>query len=151
MGSYSKSKGRKENIKYVGGRPEFIQRSTVYKTLKGNELKVFDVLISQYNGYNNGNLTFPQHKAKEYGLTEPTAIKGIKGLIEKGLIKKTTQGGRQKGIVSRYALTFYPIDECIDKQTGLSQHNEKPTTTASNEWRDYNKHLTDLRAKNKKI
>ena len=115
-------------------------KSKAFRQLNGNELKVLLFFIGEYNGSNNGNLmlTFENAKA-EIGLARATFSNSLKSLMDKGFILKSKQGGQSHP--NLYALTCYPIDECLNKN-GLSVHDLKPTSTASNEWRIYNKTLT---------
>lgn len=137
--SYQRSKGRRENRPFKQLYTDMI-KSKAFRQLNGNELKVLLFFIGEYNGSNNGNLMLVQNKSfDDLNISKPTTNTALKSLIRKGFILKSKQGGQNQPTL--YALTCYPIDECLNKN-GLSVHDLKPTSTASNEWRIYNKTLT---------
>ena len=109
--------------------------------LTGAELKVLIFFISEYNGFNNGILDLSYEKANdELGLSTVTFSKALKGLIEKGFIKKSVQGG--KNILNRFAVTCYPVNDCRNKD-GIKMHNLPVSPVATNDWREYNKTLAN--------
>lgn len=140
--SYAQAKGRRANRPFKMLYDDML-KSKAFRYLTGNELKVLMYLISKYNGSNNGNLEILFSDVKsEIALTKPTLSTAIKGLIEKGFIVRSREGG--KNTCSLYALTCYPVDECLSP-SGLSVHYLKPTLTSSDDWKVFNKTL----AKNK--
>lgn len=71
-------------------------------------------LASQYDGFNNGDLTIAYSVARAKGITANGSLRrGAQELIEAGLIMLTRQGGRNRP--SLYALKWFSIDECKGK------------------------------------
>ncbi|WP_439257632.1 hypothetical protein [Lonepinella sp. BR2271] len=138
-------KGRRKTDPFVA-LPKNMMNSTAFKRLSPVENKVFIHLCAEYNGKNNGNITLPYNRVNEFDLSRQTLSKALKSLTEKGFIKVSRQG--ERGKLSLYALTHLEINECLNKY-GLSVHHLKPTTKASNEWREYDRELKErLQAKN---
>lgn len=132
MANRAKQKGRKEKGSFIGI-PKSILKSPQFRSLTGNETKVFLHLYASYNGSNNGYLAIPYNKIKDYGFCYQTLYSILKSLERKGWIEKSRQGG--KGVLSLYAVTIEPVDEVL--KNGLSVHDLKPTTTASHKWRNF--------------
>jgi len=140
VSDYSKQKGRKSERKHSQLYDD-MSKSKAFKWLTGAELKVLIFFISEYNGFNNGILDLSYEKANdELGLSTVTFSKALKGLIEKGFIKKSVQGG--KNILNRFAVTCYPVNDCRNKD-GIKMHNLPVSPVATNDWREYNKTLAN--------
>lgn len=137
---YSKVKGRKGERTYSQLYDD-MSKSKAFKRLTGNELKVLMQFISDYNGGNNGILDLSYEKAnKELGLARATFSTALKGLLKKGFIVVGVYGG--KNILSRYAVTCYPVNDCRNKD-GVRMHNLPVSPVATNDWREYNKTLAN--------
>lgn len=142
--SYAKRKGRRGERKFSQLYDD-MSKSKAFRQLSGSELKILMYFISEYNGTNNGNLDLSYEKAEEYlYLTTATYSKGLKSLEQKGFIKKAVQG--RKGILSRYAVTCYPVDDIRD-QHGVKTHYLPVSPIATNDWREYNKTLHEDKAR----
>lgn len=136
--SYAKQKGRRGERKFSQLYDD-MSKSKAFRQLSGSELKILMYFISEYNGTNNGNLDLSYEQAQaELCLAVATFSKGLKALEQKGFIKKAVQG--RKGILSRYALTCYPVDDIRD-QNGVKVHHLPVSPVATNDWREYNKTL----------
>lgn len=118
--------------------PKDLTRSTAFKLLSGSEAKVFTLLISQYNGKNNGNLTLVYNKAEEYNLSRQTLSKALYLLEAKGFIQCVRRG--HNGAISLYAVTCFGIDDCLNNY-GVSVHQATANHIPSNQWGKYDKQL----------
>jgi hypothetical protein len=87
-------------------------QSDAYCALPHFARSVLAAIAAQYRGTNNGDLDFPDRKAKRYGIDnkERSASRFLLEIV--GLIEITRQGRRVggKGVCSLYALTCWPID-----------------------------------------
>ena len=115
--------------------------SPEFKSLNGNAVKALLYLITQYNGYNNGNLSAPLTKSVEcFGLGDKALQRALKELKDKGFIEKTRQGG--KNHCNLYAVTFYAMD-------AIKGLDIEPTAHPSNKWRESVKKLNKTLADGK--
>lgn len=119
--------------------------SHAFRLLSGNESKVFTILLSQYNGNNNGNLAIPYNQAENYGLSRQTLSTTLNLLEAKGFIQCTRRG--YIGAISLYAVTCFGIDDCFN-QSGVSVHCMKANDRPSNKWAKYNEQLKNAIAEN---
>ena len=132
MASYTRNKARKSTSPFLSLNKGAL-KSPHFRSLSGNETKVFIHLYGEYNGSNNGYLALPYNRAdKELHISRQLLSKTLKQLEEKGWIEKSRQGG--KGRLSYYAVTIEPVDEVI--KNGVSVHDLRPTKTASHKWRN---------------
>jgi hypothetical protein len=132
MASYPRNKARKSTSPFLSFNKGAL-KSPHFRSLSGNETKVFIHLYGEYNGSNNGYLALPYNRAdKELHISRQLLSKTLKQLEEKGWIEKSRQGG--KGRLSYYAVTIEPVDEVI--KNGVSVHDLRPTKTASHKWRN---------------
>ena len=115
-----------------------LTQSTAYRKLSGNEVKIFDLLLNQYNGKNNGKLAIPYNQAGEYELSRQTLSNCLNLLEVKGFIQCTRRG--RFGLISLYAVTCFPIDDCFDGN-GIKVHNVKVTDSAGNQWGKFDRLL----------
>lgn len=108
--------------------PIHIATSPEYARLSAHEVKLLIDLYSQSRKANNGDFcaSWSYMKARGWKSRE-TLNKCLSGLLEKGFIVKTRQGGKNK--CSLYGVTWQPIDECQNKL------DKSPTKVASNEWK----------------
>lgn len=112
--------------------------SHAFRFLSGNESKVFTILLSQYNGKNNGNLAIPYNQAENYALSRQTLSNALNLLEAKGFIQCTRKG--HIGAISLYAVTCFGIDDCFN-QNGVSVHHAKANDRPSNRWTNFNEQL----------
>lgn len=136
------SKKRKARIKdaqnKIGGGqfvmfPKFVLHSDEFISLTSNAKALLCEFLALYNGKNNGDLSMSFSVAKLRGWrSSATLRKGLVELQDKFFIVKNRQGGRNK-ICNLYFVTFYSVDECIDKTTGLKK-GEFPATTKPLHW-----------------
>lgn len=107
----------------------FMLRSESFASLSAHGTKLLLDFVSLYNGFNNGDLSFPwsfavQRKWK----SRDTLNKALKELLDGGWIVKTRQGGLHK--CSLYGLTFFSLDDVRDK-SGASKFDPGITATTS--------------------
>ncbi len=91
------------------GKPFFqlhyeLMRSQRFRRLSGNALRVYFWIVSQYSGYNNGNLTASYSAIRsEIGIAKDTVLKSLAELEGASFIYRTAQGTK-KGEPSRFAV-----------------------------------------------
>src|SRR6185312_4438325 len=117
-----KTKGRADSRKkrFALIPAEVIYCETWRHTSKPARALIADISV-QYSGYNNGDLQATIKKMKLLGWTSPGTIKAL--LLELqhyGFLVQTKQGGLGIG-PNLYALGWKPIDQCIDRKTGVSK------------------------------
>lgn len=123
-------------------------RSKEMERLSSNGKNLLWEFISQYNNANNGDLQASFNVLKNKGWKSPTTLnKAINELLEARIIILTRQGGRG-GVCNLYALTFYSIDDCLDKN-GFSKINRPPTPRPLGWWRDEFKDRIEIQEKPK--
>ena len=112
--------------------PHRVLASAKFATLSPQATKLLIDLLSQYRGNNNGDLCAAMTLMALRGWKSKSGLdSAIKELIRTGFLVLSRQGGRHKP--SLYALTFYAIDECVDKR-GISKHDLRATGSPNNEW-----------------
>lgn len=108
-----KTKGRRERGSFLA-LPHAVITNENYYDLTSSEVKLFIDLAAQYYGSNNGDFTAAWTVMKKKGWrSKETLFRARKGLVEKGFIVTTREGGRNR--CTLYGLTFHPIDECKGK------------------------------------
>lgn len=126
--SRQKSKGRQESGPFIA-LPLHILESPEYSEIPLPSLKLLIDLLSQYNGFNNGDFCAAWTLMEPKGWrSRDTLARAIRDLLARGWIIKTRQGGRHKA--SLYAVTWKPIDDCKGKL------DVSATKVASNAWRN---------------
>ena len=116
--------------------PHSVLKSPAYRMLSATGVKLLIDIAGQYKGFNNGDLHCTMSLMRESGWRSPTTLhKAKRELLEAGLIERTRDGDIFRG-VSLYAITWRPIDKCINAKTGNPRHDVKPTERASNLWKD---------------
>ena len=128
MQSRVKIKGRQERGTFVAF-PKAILESNEYATLTLPERALLLDVFAQYNGRNNGSLSAAWTLVSKRGWrSRDTLGRALHGLLEKGFLQKTRQGGLHRRC-SFYAVSWLAINEC---GRGL---DTRPTAVASNAWR----------------
>lgn len=119
----------------IAGIPVRVMRTRKYAALSAWAVRLLLEFVSQYNLYNNGDLMAAFSVLRERGFhSKGTLNRAIKELIEGGFIVRTRQGGKNKCYL--YAITWQPIDECLDKQTRRSKLEISPSTVPLGTWKD---------------
>lgn len=98
--------------------PHFVLDSPDFRNLSGRAVKALLILVRQFNGHNNGDLSAPFKYAREWGFSSKTTLaKALKELRERNLIIVTREGKflTPGGVCTLYALTWEPINECKGK------------------------------------
>lgn len=123
-----KSKGRAD-VAPVTYLPKAMLESAEYAALTAAEVKLLLDIAVQFNGYtNNGDLhcNFALMKVRGWR-SQATLWRALSGLLEKGFLIKTRQGGKHR--CSLFAVTWREVHDCKGK------HDSSPTRTAKNNWR----------------
>ncbi len=108
-----RSKGRRSFAPALILRKDIIE-SPEWAALSPFEVKLLIDLGAQYKGSNNGDLCAAWSVMRSRGWRSPgTLHAALRGLIEKGWVDITRQGGRH--LASLYALTIWGINECAGK------------------------------------
>ena len=111
MSSYAKAKGRSSSSSRFVGIPLQVTTHPNFRRLSGNATKLLVFIVSQYNGYNNGNLSATWKLAKDWGFrSESTLFECRRELLHYGMITISRYGG--KNMPTLYALTWKLINEC---------------------------------------
>ena len=86
---------RRKNLKQrFGYIPRYVLLSKEFQTLTYAHRHLLLCIAAQYNGHNNGHLTFTRQDGLRFGFrSEDTRCKALKRLQELGLIIKTHKGG----------------------------------------------------------
>lgn len=107
------TKGRKASRGFVQ-LPKRVINSEEFSKLPARAVKLLIDLLSQYNGFNNGDLCLAWKIMEKKGWkSRDTLSLARKDLLETGFIVVTRQGGRNKATL--YAITFMEIDDCKGK------------------------------------
>ncbi len=131
-------RSKKSKGSYWGGGgfnavPDRLGRSGVMTKLSYQAKGLLMDLICQYNRKNNGDLALAPKVVRPLGWSSNAVLKKARDeLIDAGLLVLSRQGGRNRP--SLYALTFYQIDECIDKKSGRCKHDLTPSKTPTNDF-----------------
>lgn len=124
--SRAKAKGRKESGTFAAI-PHSVMDTNDFQKLSPSGMKVIILLIRQYNGKNNGNLSATITQSRKYGVNSSASLtKALRELQTCNLIVRTREGFFMSagGRCALYALTWRAIDECRGKDLELN-----PTTT----------------------
>ena len=114
--------------------PRRVILSDDFKSLSHAARSILFVLLCQYNGKNNGDLTTALSVLETHGLRSPdTNHRCTEQLVEKGIIVKTRQGRGGTsgyGVASLYALSWLPVDEININVAGSWEQKIKGTRNA---------------------
>jgi len=100
------------------GIPHRLMETDDFKVLSGSALKVLMMLLYQFRGKNNGDLSATATMARKWGIgSDQTLSKALKELQRANLIFQTRIGMflNPGGRCALYALTWLSIDECNGK------------------------------------
>jgi len=124
-----KSKGRADSGP-VTVIPKALLESEEYAALTAHEVRLLIDILVQFNGYtNNGDLQCTWREMQKRGWrSRDTLARALHGLLDKGFIVKTRQGGKHR--CSLYGVTWVEIHECKGKL------DVKPTRLALGSWRN---------------
>jgi hypothetical protein len=117
-----------------GGRhyqvPQIIYDSPAYLSLSCLAFKLWHDLLTQYNGYNNGEICAVVSQMKVRGWAESSLHKALRELIGKGFLVRNSQGGIGPAgkKPSRYRFTHLPAD---------APQFDCPKTGPTNEYRQW--------------
>ena len=100
-----------------------------------NAKNVYLAGLLQYNGSNNGNLSLPLSRLKEWGCTgNRQRSAAIAELVNAGWIIRTRKGGLGIG-PDLFAISVKPIDDCFDRD-GRRKHHAKTGSGLLHLWRE---------------
>lgn len=83
--------------------------SRAFSELTGTAVKVLMLLMTRYNGRNNGHISFAYSDAEKSGVARTSTQRAFIELQDKGFIKQT-KAGVYRGNVSEWLLTFRSDD-----------------------------------------
>lgn len=129
--SREKAKGRKDGNKSYAGIPRHVMKTTDFRNLSGNAVRLLLWLAFNYYGKNNGDLSATHTQAKEWGLAgKDTLAKALKELMASRMITRTREGmfTNPGGKCALFALTWLPIDECPGKDLTVGPTRTPPRT-----------------------
>ncbi len=90
--------------------PLSVIKSPAWYSLTAYEKGLLMDVAADYRGNNNGDISCTWSLMQTRGWkSKDTLGKALAGLLEKGFLKKTRQGGKR--VCSLYALTWEPINE----------------------------------------
>ena len=99
--------------------PFVVLKSESYRSLKPYAAKLLNLMLMQFNGKNNGDLSAAWSTMSAYGFkSKGTLQRSINALLEARLIKKTRESYFQhpNNQCALYAVTWKPIDACDGKR-----------------------------------
>ena len=112
--SYAKSKGRRAQGRFIALPLHCLEHENFIR-LSAKGTKLFVDLCSQYNGFNNGDLSVAFSIMQKRGWkSKETLFLAKEELLHYGWIT-CTRAGMMPRVTNLYALTFYAIDECKGK------------------------------------
>lgn len=124
----TKVKGRSDIGSYVAV-PHAILESPEWAALTAYEVKLLLDVYGQFNGKNNGTLSASWTLMRPRGWrSESTLNRALTGLLEKGFLIKTRQGGKHR--CSFFAVTWREVHDCDGK------HDMRLTTAAPGTWKN---------------
>ncbi|WP_075968202.1 hypothetical protein [Immundisolibacter cernigliae] len=108
-----RAKGRSSSKPFLS-LPRDALNSPAWSAMTAHEVKLLIDVAAAYRGRNNGDLacTFSLMQKRGWS-SKDTLAKALSGLLEKGFLTQTRQGGRHR--CSLYAITWEPIHECDGK------------------------------------
>lgn len=116
--------------------PHVLMESENFKRLSPYALKLLVDMYSQYRGNNNGDLSCGWKLLKVRGWKSHDTRDAAKAeLIHYRMLVQTRDGGLNR--CALFAVTWQPIDECIDKETGESKvENYEAPRAALGTWKN---------------
>lgn len=129
MASLERSKARRNGRLFVQLFRDVLDHPNYIK-LTPRAVKLFNDLLSQYNGSNNGDLSACMALMEKRGWSSKSNLGlALKELLYYEFVIVSRQGGRKQPTL--LAMTCYPIDECKGKHdlraTTAANHNYKLT------------------------
>lgn len=123
-------KGRSNRGPFIA-LPRAVLNSPAWAALTAYEVKLLLDMAAAFRGNNNGDLacTWTLMRTRGWSSRE-TMAKALNGLLDKGFIARTRQGGKR--ICNLYAVTWEGVDPCDGKI------DVKPSPVPSNDWRHWN-------------
>lgn len=124
-----RAKGRASNRPFLS-LPRDVLYSPAWAAMTAHEARLLIDVAAAYRGANNGDLSATFSSMQRRGwVSKDTLAKALSGLLEKGFLTQTRQGGRNR--CSLYAITWEPIHECGGKL------DVKPSPVPLNTWREW--------------
>jgi len=112
--------------------PWYVIDCPAFKSLRGNSVKLLLLLVRQYRGNNNGDLSITYSLNKTYFKSSQTMYAARDELEQKGFIVTNAYGGMSQGgykLPSLYAITWLPVDDFIDLKKNLFRYTHLPIDT----------------------
>ncbi|CAO1661258.1 MarR family transcriptional regulator [Halomonas sp. NYA30] len=114
-------KKKRDSVATTGGflaMPKLLMEHRDFRELSPSALKVLMVLGSQYDGFNNGDLSATHSMMEDWGgMAKATLAKSLRELQERQLIVKTRDNryGREGARCALFALAWLAIHDCPGK------------------------------------
>lgn len=105
--------------------PWYVIDCHAFRSLRGNSVKLLLLLVRQYRGNNNGDLSITYSLNKEYFKSSQTMYAARDELEQKGFIVTNAYGGMSQGgykLPSLYAITWLPVDDFRDLKKNLFRY-----------------------------
>lgn len=138
-----RAKGRRTKGAYISiphrvlDSPAYVGLRPTYPGLSHSAVHLLVDLTRQFNGFNNGDLSAAWGLMRKRGWRSRSTLAGAcNQLEERGLIRKTRQGGRNK--CNLYAITWNAIDECRVKL------DCSPTSIPPRDWEGWPQQQSDM-------
>ena len=109
--------------------PFVVLKSEDYRNLKPYAAKLLTLMLMQYNGNNNGDMSAAWSTMSEYGFkSKGTLNRSINALLDANLITRTRDSYFQhpNNQCALYAVTWKPIDECPGKRLNSKSTIQPP-------------------------
>jgi hypothetical protein len=118
-------KGRKTEGGFVRI-AHFVARSPEFLALSPRATKAFLLILSRYNGENNGDISIPRKDLAllGFGRNGDAFAAGVRELVAKGFVIVTRPGGYLSGC-ALYAVTTEPLDASPGKHACRSEHKPR--------------------------
>lgn len=137
MGAHQKRQratGRGESGSFAAI-PHALLKTRKYATLSAWSVKLLVDMVGQYTGRNNGDLTASWAVMSPKGWrSKGTLQRALTDLLAAGFVIRTRYGGRN--LCALYAITWKPVDECLDRVTRKPKLDVSPTNTQPGGWQD---------------
>lgn len=115
--------------------PHAVLNTHKCNALSGWGTKLLLQIVGQYTGHNNGDFTAAWSVMREKGWnSKGTLTRAVDELLSAQFIMLTRRGGRHR--CALYAITWQPIDECLDRRTRKPKLDVMPTITPPGGWQD---------------
>ena len=124
----ARKKAKNPNGRFIAI-PFSVLKSDDYRNLPGNAAKLLNLMLLQYNGNNNGDLSAAWAIMSKHGFkSKGTLNRSLRALLDADLIRKTRESYFQNpnNQCALFAVTWWPIDECPGKRLDVKATTKPP-------------------------